>query len=123
VHFLQIWIVPDERQRGLPPAYAEGRFRPEERQGTLRLIVSGDGRAGSVPIRQDADLYATRLAPGDAVTHGVRPGRGAWVHVASGGVDLNGHELGPGDGAAIEAEPTLQLVGREQAEVVLFDLP
>jgi redox-sensitive bicupin YhaK (pirin superfamily) len=123
VHFLQVWIVPDEGQRGLPPAYAEGRFEPEERQGTLRLIVSGDGRAGSVRIRQDADLYATRLAPGDAVTHGVRPGRGVWVHVATGRVALNGRELGPGDGAATEAESALQLAGREQAELVLFDLP
>jgi quercetin 2,3-dioxygenase len=122
VHFLQVWIVPDERQRGLPPTYAEGRFKPEERQGTLRLIVSGDGRADSVRIRQDADLYATRLAPGDAVTHGVRPGRGAWVHVAGGSVDLNGHRLGAGDGAALEDEAEIRLTGRGDAELIEFDL-
>ena len=122
VHFLQIWIVPDERQHGQRPAYAEGRFKPEERQSTLRLIASGDGRDGSVRIRQDADLFAARLAPGDAVTHALRPGRGAWVHVATGSIDVNGRTLGPGDGAALEDEPELHLIGRDEAELIVFDM-
>src|SRR5262252_489112 len=87
VHFLQIWIVPDSAQRGQPPIYAEGRFKPEERQGKLLLITSGDGRDGSVRIRQDADLYAARLGPGTAMNLLLRPGRGAWVHVATGAVE------------------------------------
>jgi redox-sensitive bicupin YhaK (pirin superfamily) len=128
VHFLQIWIVPDEAQHGRPPTYAEGRFKPEERQGKLRLITSGDGRDGSVPIRQDADLYVTRLEAGDAASLPLRPGRAAWVHVATGSVDLNGQTLGPGDGAVVEGEAEVRLAGRsgapaEVAEVVVFDLP
>jgi redox-sensitive bicupin YhaK (pirin superfamily) len=123
VHFLQIWIVPDEAQHGQPPVYAEGRFKPEERQGKLKLITSGDGREGSVLIRQDADLYAAHLAPGDVVTHALRPGRGAWVHVATGSVDLNGQTLHAGDGAALEQEPEIRLTGKADAEVILFDLP
>ena len=125
VHFLQIWIVPDEAQHGQPPAYLEGRFKPEERQGTLRLIVSGDGREGSVRIRQDADLYAARLATGDEVALPLRPGRGAWVHVATGSVDLNGQTLQAGDGAALEDETEIRIKGLpagEPAELIVFDL-
>jgi quercetin 2,3-dioxygenase len=122
VHFLQVWIVPDERQHGQPPVYAEGRFAPQERQGKLRLIASGDGRDGSVRIRQDADLYAVRLAPGDTVSHALRPDGGAWVHVATGSVALNGQTLNAGDGAAVSAEASITLVGNAAAEALVFDL-
>lgn len=123
VHFLQIWIEPDPHQHGQPPSYSEGRYPSSERSGALRLIVSGDGRDGSVRIRQDADLYATRLAPADRVELPVRAGRGVWVHVASGRIDLNGHTLGPGDGAAIEDESLVRLTGADTAEVIVFDMP
>src|SRR5919199_1375874 len=48
VHFLQVWIVPDEAQHGRPPTYAEGRFGPEERRGRRRLLPRGPGRARRV---------------------------------------------------------------------------
>ncbi len=123
LHFLQIWILPDEAQHGQPPVYTEGGFKAEARRGKLQLIVSGDGRAGSVRIRQDADLYASELAPGVTVTHPLRPGRGAWVHVASGSVDLNGHALDAGDGAALEGETEIRLSGKDNAVLIVFDLP
>lgn len=122
VHFLQIWVVPAPDQMGKPPTYAEGRFTEDERRGRLRLISSGDGRDGSVQIRQDADVYVTHLGSSESVTHAMRSGRAAWVHVASGSVELNGEALGPGDGAAVEDEAELRLVGRDAAEVVLLDL-
>lgn len=123
VHFLQIWIVPDPAQHGQTPQYAEGRHTPEERQGKLCLLTSGDGRDGSVRIRQDADLYATHLTAGQAVELPLRPGRRAWVHVATGSVDLNGQTLHPGDGAALVDEVAVHLTGKDDAEVVLFHLP
>jgi redox-sensitive bicupin YhaK (pirin superfamily) len=39
-------------------------------------------------------------------------GRHAWVQVARGGLKVNGVALQAGDGAAISAEPTLELVGQ-----------
>ena len=122
VHFLQIWIVPDEDTHGQEPIYAEGRFKPTERAGTLRLISSGDGREGSVRIRQDADVYATRLTTGQKVVLPLRQSRGTWVHVATGSVDLNDQALGPGDGAALEDESEVRLTGKDDAEVIVFDL-
>jgi quercetin 2,3-dioxygenase len=123
VHFLQIWIQPDESQRGQTPHYDQRSFSREEREGTLRLITSGDGRDGSAQIRHDTDLYATVLGPGSEVVHSLRPGRHAWVHVARGNVLLNGQLLGPGDGAALTEEREIRLVGKDEAEVLVFDLP
>ncbi|WP_454017108.1 pirin family protein [Azospirillum sp. Marseille-Q6669] len=120
VHFLQIWILPNEE--GMVPGYEQKAFEREEKQGRLRLVGSQDGRDGSVIIHQDVDLYATLLDEGDSVTHELRPGRHAWVQVARGQVRLNGTVLKEGDGAAISKEESLTLDGVVNAEVLLFDL-
>ncbi|QCO03857.1 pirin family protein [Azospirillum argentinense] len=120
VHFLQIWILPNEE--GMVPGYEQKAFEREEKQGRLRLVGSQDGRDGSVVIHQDVDLYATLLDEGDSVTHELRPGRHAWVQVARGQVRLNGAVLKEGDGAAISKEESLTLDGVVSAEVLLFDL-
>ncbi|MBB3265689.1 hypothetical protein FHW79_003318 [Azospirillum sp. OGB3] len=120
VHFLQIWILPNEE--GMVPGYEQKAFEREEKQGRLRLVGSQDGRDGSVVIHQDVDLYATLLDEGDSVTHELRPGRHAWVQVARGQVRLNGAVLKEGDGAAISNESALTLDGVVSAEVLLFDL-
>ncbi|MGY0834817.1 pirin family protein [Azospirillum argentinense] len=120
VHFLQIWILPNEE--GMVPGYEQKAFEREEKQGRLRLVGSRDGRDGSVTIHQDVDLYATLLDEGDSVTHELRPGRHAWVQVARGQVRLNGTVLKEGDGAAISKEESLTLDGVVSAEVLLFDL-
>ncbi len=120
VHFLQIWILPDEE--GMVPGYEQKAFPDADKQGRLRLVGSRDGRDGSVTIHQDVDLYATLLSDGDAVTHDLRPGRHAWVQVARGQARLNGVTLKEGDGAAVSDETRLTLDSDSGAEVLLFDL-
>jgi len=121
VHFLQIWIMPNEI--GLKPGYEQRTFSDEEKRGTLRLVASRDGRDGSVTIHQDVALYAALLNAGERVIHQFVPGRHAWVQVARGAVTLNDLALTAGDGAAISDEVRLVIHGREASEVLLFDLP
>lgn len=118
VHLLQIWILPE--RRGLTPEYEQKAFPPEERNGKLRLVASQDGSDGSLTIHQDAAIYTTTLTGGERVTHNLADGRGAWVHVAQGTVDVNGKKLATGDGAAIEDERAITITG--DGEVLLFDL-
>jgi redox-sensitive bicupin YhaK (pirin superfamily) len=120
VHFLQIWITPE--QRGLRPDYAEARFTDTEKRGQLRLIVSGNGRDGSVPIRQDIDLYAALLMDGETVAHQFAPNRNGWIQVACGAIILNGATLSDGDGAAILNEDSISIRSTAEAEVLLFDM-
>jgi quercetin 2,3-dioxygenase len=120
VHFLQIWVLPN--QQGLTPRYEQKMFSDDEKQGELRLIVSPDGRDGSVTIHQDADIYATLLDAQQQVEYQVRPNRYAWVQVARGSILLNDRLLQQGDGVAVSDAGILQLVGQEQSEVLLFDL-
>lgn len=120
VHMYQIWMFPDKK--GYKPAYDQKHFETADKRGKLRLVVSPDGRDGSVKIRQDNELYATVLAPGETVKHVLQPERHAYVQVARGSVALNGDQLTTGDGAAISQEKFVELTGVEDAEVLLFDL-
>lgn len=120
-HFLQIWIMPEEN--GQRPRYAQKDFPAAEKAGKLRLVVSPDGRDGSLAIRQDADLYATRLAAGESVTHAVKPGRLAWAQIVEGGATVNDAGANAGDGVAIEdADKVTITAGAQGAELLLFDM-
>jgi hypothetical protein len=120
VHLYQIWMLPDKN--GHKPAYDQKNFSEAEKRGKLRLLASPDGRDGSVKIRQDNELYATVLSEGESVKHELKPKRHAYVQVARGSVKLNGTKLEEGDGAAISAEKSVELIGVDKAEVLLFDL-
>ncbi len=120
VHLLQIWILPDKT--GIEPGYEQKTFSPAEKQATLRLVASPDGREGSVTVHQDAFLYVSVLDPADSVRHTLAPGRKAYLQVARGGIDLNGLSLTQGDAARITAEREIVLTATDKAEILLFDL-
>jgi redox-sensitive bicupin YhaK (pirin superfamily) len=120
VHFLQIWILP-ERQR-LEPGYEQRPFPPAERRGRLTLVASRDGRLGSITIHQDADLYFAALGDRDGVSHPIQPGRHVWIQVARGSVEMNGHTMTAGDGAALTDEVAVELSSSGDSETLIFDL-
>jgi len=123
VHLYQIWIFPEKK--GIEPSYEQKFFSDEEKLNRLRVIASPTAEDGAVKIHQDARLLATILEEGKSVTHELKKGRGAWIQVASGSVNLNGKTLTAGDGAAISDEEKLTLTGNangKKAEVLLFDL-
>jgi redox-sensitive bicupin YhaK (pirin superfamily) len=117
VHFLQIWILPE--QRGIAPGYEQKKFEDDERRGNLRLVASRDGREGSVTIHQDAAIYNVIL-DGHSVSHTFGPNRYGWLQVVRGNATINGQELQTSDGAAIENESAVTITGT--GEVLLFDL-
>ena len=121
VHFLQIWLLPNKR--GVTPAYDQRHFNADQRRARLALMVSPDGREGSISTHQDALLYGTLLQAGEAVEHVLASGRQAYVHVAGGAVSVNGQVLSSGDGARIENEAEIRIEGQGNAELLLFDLP
>jgi redox-sensitive bicupin YhaK (pirin superfamily) len=120
VHFLQIWILPE--QRGLAPGYEQKHFAETDKRGVLRLIAAPDARDGALAIHQDVELFASVLGPNERVTHALREGRSAWLQVVRGKVELNGRELADGDGAAVVNEQQLEFASREGVELLLFDL-
>lgn len=121
VHFLQIWILPEEK--GLEPGYEQKHFAPSERQDQWRLLGSQDGREGSITIHQDVSLYTTTLSANTALSYDLAAGRKAWVQVTRGTAQINGETLQEGDGAAISDLSQIDVSTTvEETEILLFDL-
>ncbi|PYN13940.1 MAG: quercetin 2,3-dioxygenase [Candidatus Rokuibacteriota bacterium] len=120
VHFLQIWITPDEQD--LKPSYEQRTIAPAELQDTLRLVAATDGGDDAVTIHQDAKVFASRITAGASLAHKLGPGRHAWIQVIDGVLKLNGLSLTSGDGAAVSDEEQLRLDALAPSHFVLFDL-
>ncbi len=120
VHLLQIWILPN--QKNLPPSYEQKTFDSEGKKNKLRLIVSPSGEKGSIKIHQDTFIYETSLEPGKQITHALKQGRGLWVQVTQGKLEINSDHLEEGDGAAIENQTSIEVRTNEGAGFLLFDL-
>jgi len=121
VHFLQIWIMPNER--GIESSYEERHFSAEERRGRLRLIASPDRAQRSLLIHQDARVYAGLFDGAEAATLELAPGRRLYLHVARGQISADGATLAAGDALKLTDTSTLQLRDARAAEVLVFDLP
>ena len=121
-HFLQIWIMPAEKN--IAPSYQQFAYDPAEKRGRLRLMAGPDAQGGAARIHQDARMYASVLAPGEAVTSPLPPGRHAWVQCVTGDAEVNGLAIKTGDGVAVsdEREVVLRGAGAAGAELLLFDL-
>jgi quercetin 2,3-dioxygenase len=120
VHFLQIWILPNHND--LEPGYEQKMFSQAEKHNQLRLIVSPSGRDRSVQVNQDVNIYASILAADAKVVFTMEPDRHVWIQVARGEILLNGEVLAAGDGATVSEPQALELVGKQESEVLLFDL-
>lgn len=120
-HFLQIWIVPSKT--GVTPLYEQKTFSETDKRGKLRLVVSPDGRGGSVTINQDALMHAGLFDVGERAEYTLAPGRLGYVHLVRGELTVNGRKLVTGDALMLEDESTVTLEQGTGAEVLLFDLP
>lgn len=118
LRFLQIWLVPD--RTGEAPGYQQKSFG--ENTG-LTLILSPDGRDGSLKLKQNALLYQLILPASEHLQLPLQIQRNAYVHLISGELELNGQRLLPGDGAKVKAEQALQMSAVSAVKALIFDLP
>jgi hypothetical protein len=120
VHFLQIWIAPNKKS--VQPRYHQVHFPETQKRGRLRLIISPDEEEGSLPIYQDARVYAGLFDGDERDDLTLGPDRYAYVHVARGTLEVNGQWLNEGDGARLRGETLIELRSGKSAEVLVFNL-
>ncbi len=107
VHLLQIWIVP--AKTGIQPTYQEKSL--EDQEGLQAIPIT---------FEQDVQVYRGQLK--ESAGHVLKAGRGAWVQVVKGTMELNGKALEQGDAAAVEEEKELVFTPKGSVEFLLFDL-
>ena len=117
LRFLQIWVRPNKL--GIEPGYQQKRF--PSRDGR-QLVISPDGRDGTLRIHQDTFVEHLRLTDGDVLAVAGLDGRVQFLHMIAGSLSADEADLAAGDGATLTgADTTFRSVGRTEA--LLFNLP
>lgn len=123
-HFFQIWILPNSH--GQAPDYGQKSFASQLNEKNLVLVVSENGRDDSISIKQDADIYISRMKANESFEFSIRPHRGAWIQLVHGKVEVNGVSIETGDAVSIETSSknstSLHIKSHLDSEFILFDL-
>ncbi len=120
VHLLQIWILPEKK--GIEPSYAQENFTAKRRPGQMTLLVSKDGRDGSLTMNQDANVSVLDLDVGQSFDTILKNDRIYWVQMARGEAILNSQPLAQGDGVGIRDEKKLSFHANKKSEILVFEL-
>ncbi|MGL5757682.1 pirin family protein [Plesiomonas sp.] len=118
LHLFQIWILP--QQNGLEPRYAQQHFVQQPGQ---QLILSPNGRDGSLQVFQDMTLWRWTLAAHEQTDYRIAERRRIWIQLIQGEIEVNGQRLQHSDGLAVWEEQALQISAHNDSEFLLFDLP
>jgi quercetin 2,3-dioxygenase len=123
VHFVQMWVVPDED--GITPGYEQLEIDHELLSGSLVPVASGmaehDGQSAIRIRNRYAALHAARLQPGQSVELPEAP----FLHlfVPRGRVTLEGAgALGTGDAVRFTATGGQRVTATEPAEVLVWEM-
>lgn len=118
----QIWIHTDEK--GHEPRWDAREFPKDPVSDSLPVLASGNPEAdGGLMIHQDAKILGGRLNAGVSVSYELTAGRGAYLVVSEGAVEVNGQPAPLRAGVTIMDESTITITATEDAEVVLADVP
>ena len=114
----QIWI--ETSRRSAPPAWGMMPFPKEAREGSFRMLASGDPTDGALNINAYARILGTTLAAGTSLAYRADPSRHLYL-VPSAAIRINGVAASPRDGVAIKGEQEIGIEALSDAELVLVD--
>ncbi|MDR3518398.1 MAG: pirin family protein [Azospirillaceae bacterium] len=116
----QIWIEPTGH--GGEPAWGAKPFPKTDRSGRFVTLASGfAGDDDALPIRAEARVMGATITEGQRTTLSLDPTRHIYLVAATGAITVNGVRIDARDGAAITDVAALEIVGVEDAEIVLVD--
>lgn len=119
-HLLQIWITP--RTNGGKPRYADMDTRSLKKKNNLTLFASADGRDGSIPMRQDAEVHFGQLDTGRSLTLARNTELShVWIQMIHGTLEIGGESIHSGDAASFVSD-TMEIRATENSEYILFQL-
>jgi hypothetical protein len=121
VHFVQMWVVPDET--AISPSYQQHEIDPGLLDGELVTIASGiPGHEAAITLHnRHAALLGTRLKPGDSVS--LPPAPYLHLFVARGRVTCEGiGDLEEGDAVRFTDADALRVTAIEPSELLIWEM-
>lgn len=121
LRFIQVWIEP--KAKSLSPRYSEWKPTSEMQSAAKVLIISEEGREQSAKVYQDVSVYRLKLSAKQKIEHALKQGRGLWLQVISGTVNVGQDSLAVGDAWSTEQAGQWQFEALgDSVEALLFDL-
>lgn len=120
VHFLQIWIVPNEINTA--PSYQQVHIPSEDKRGKLHLMISAQAAEKTLAIKQDINIYAGLFDGAETAEYNIPEQRYTYIHVAKGSIEINGQRFEAGDAARVRVAAKLSFSQAQNAEVLIFDM-
>lgn len=123
VHFLQIWVLPKERN--ISPRYAQQSFPVAKRRNRLQVVVSSlRDEPLALDINQEASFSLGHFEAGFSTSYTFRhQNSGVYLFVIEGQVEAAGTVLQRRDGLGVWETNQLQLKALSEAEVLLMEVP
>jgi quercetin 2,3-dioxygenase len=121
-NFLQIWIIPAERN--VTPRYDQKTFDPAARENTLQVVVSPDKTADTLWLHQDAWFSLGKFDAGKTLD--ITPkaaGIGSYLFLLSGEVKIDGDVLQTRDAIGLSEYDKANIEVIKPAEFLLIDVP
>jgi redox-sensitive bicupin YhaK (pirin superfamily) len=119
-HLLQIWIDPESP--GGTPRYQDLNPADQRNENGLTLLASGDGRDGSIAMRQQAEIYFGDLGAGQELNLQLdAPLQHGWLQLIDGSLTVDAVPLSAGDGLAIDYG-TVHMKAQSNTTFLFFQL-
>jgi len=122
VNFLQLWIIPKERN--IQPRYDQLSFSKEQLRNQLQHIVSATEKEGTLWINQDAELYLGEFDASIEISHDIKSANhGIYVFVIEGSLTIGDITLNKRDGIGIYDADSVLATVHEQSKILLIEVP
>lgn len=120
---LQIWVVP--KNLGVQPRYDQKQFSLDQRKNSFQLVVSPDGREGSLAINQDAFFSLAELSDKTELSYTPKiMSNGAYLFILSGTFEINGETFSSRDGIGFPSFEKLDLkTSGGPGEILIMEIP
>lgn len=122
VNFLQIWIMPKERN--IQPRYDQKTFLPENRINRLLTVVSPEKSDQSLWINQDSRFLLGNFEKGQSTDYQIsKPENGIYLFVINGAVSVDGQSLTKRDAIGVWETDKIVIEFLEHSEILLIEVP
>ncbi|MEG1659374.1 MAG: pirin family protein [Bacteroides sp.] len=121
VEFLQLWIMPAERNTH--PIYKDFSIRELERKNELTLIVSPDGSTAA-SLMQNAWLSIGKIAAGNEISYDLHQTHaGVYIFLIEGEIKAGDTVLSRRDGMEVCETNSVKLETLQDSHILLIEIP
>jgi redox-sensitive bicupin YhaK (pirin superfamily) len=123
-HLYQIWLMP--KQNGLIPNYKQKDFteiiNKNENKNKLIPIISDKEVDHAIVIQADARIHRGILDEGKNIIYNIEKNRGVFIYAIKGKIEIDSTSFEAGDQARISDLERLDILAKENSELILIDV-